>query len=253
MKIFRKVQKMYKPIQNKNNYQYIVDQIKQMILQGELKIGDRLPSERELSELYQVSRACVREALKALETIGLLESRHGGGNYIVNHLKDQLTDNLSLVFILDHCKLKDLTSLRYAFELEIMSEIIQKNDPELRQKLLELKDAIYNATTTKEIEELDLSFHTLISSSTDNPLLEYLQTSIHTVYLKSIKFLNASFPEWNYLPLKESQNYQADIIDALLSRDIKNVKKSLAYHYEYNIDENIEDLYEKYINEQKNS
>ena len=62
---------MYKPIQNKNNYQYIVDQIKQMILQGELKIGDRLPSERELSELYQVSRACVREALKALETIGL--------------------------------------------------------------------------------------------------------------------------------------------------------------------------------------
>ena len=105
---------MFEPIHNKNNYQYIVDQIKQLILDGELIVGDRLPSERDLSEMYQVSRASVREALKALETIGLLESRHGGGNYIVNHLKEQLTDNLSLVFVLDHCKLKDLTSLRYA-------------------------------------------------------------------------------------------------------------------------------------------
>ena len=91
---------MFEPIHNKNNYQYIVDQIKQLILDGELIVGDRLPSERDLSEMYQVSRASVREALKALETIGLLESRHGGGNYIVNHLKEQLTDNLSLVCLL---------------------------------------------------------------------------------------------------------------------------------------------------------
>lgn len=123
---------MFEPIHNKNNYQYIVDQIKQLILDGELIVGDRLPSERDLSEMYQVSRASVREALKALETIGLLESRHGGGNYIVNHLKEQLTDNLSLVFVLDHCKLKDLTSLRYALELEIMRNIIRKNNPETK-------------------------------------------------------------------------------------------------------------------------
>ena len=64
---------MFEPIHNKNNYQYIVDQIKQLILDGELIVGDRLPSERDLSEMYQVSRASVREALKALETIGLLE------------------------------------------------------------------------------------------------------------------------------------------------------------------------------------
>ena len=70
---------MFEPIHNKNNYQYIVDQIKQLILDGELIVGDRLPSERDLSEMYQVSRASVREALKALETIGLLESRHCGG------------------------------------------------------------------------------------------------------------------------------------------------------------------------------
>ena len=51
---------MFEPIHNKNNYQYIVDQIKQLILDGELIVGDRLPSERDLSEMYQVSRASVR-------------------------------------------------------------------------------------------------------------------------------------------------------------------------------------------------
>ena len=77
---------MYEPIQNKNTSQLIVDQIKNMILSGKLKIGDKLPPERELAELYKVSRTSVREALKALEAIGVLEIRQGGGIYIVNDI-----------------------------------------------------------------------------------------------------------------------------------------------------------------------
>lgn len=71
------------------------------------------------------------------------------------------------------------------------------------------------------------------------------------MYLKSIEFLNASFPEWNQVSIEECQCYQADIIDAILSNDIENVKKALTIHYGYNIDEDIEMLYEKYTNEQK--
>ena len=230
---------MYEPIQNKNNYQYIVDQIKQMILNGELMIGDRLPSERDLSEMYQVSRACVREALKALETIGLLESHHGGGNYIVNHLKAQMADNLSLIFVLDHCKSKDLTSLRYAFELEIMKEIINKNDPDARRQLEELILSIDQAETTKELEKIDLQFHSLISSLTDNPLLESLLASIHTVYMKSIVLLNASYPSWNRFSMQRARKYQKDIIQALLSGNVSTVEKTLRRHYQYNFDADI--------------
>lgn len=244
---------MFEPIHNKNNYQYIVDQIKQLILDGELIVGDRLPSERDLSEMYQVSRASVREALKALETIGLLESRHGGGNYIVNHLKEQLTDNLSLVFVLDHCKLKDLTSLRYALELEIMRNIIRKNNPETKKQLQELLIEIENARSTKEIEQIDVKFHTLIASLADNPLLQYLQASIHSVYSTNIEFLNATYPSWDDVSLEESQAYQSEIIQALLSRNMETVQQALDKHYQYNPGINIDLLYENYASSKNNT
>lgn len=244
---------MFEPIHNKNNYQYIVDQIKQLILDGELIVGDRLPSERDLSEMYQVSRASVREALKALETIGLLESRHGGGNYIVNHLKEQLTDNLSLVFVLDHCKLKDLTSLRYALELEIMRNIIRKNNPETKKQLQELLIEIENARSTKEIEQIDVKFHTLIASLADNPLLQYLQASIHSVYSTSIEFLNTTYPSWDDVSLEESQAYQSEIIQALLSRNMETVQQALDKHYQYNPGINIDLLYENYASSKNNT
>ena len=53
---------MYEPIKNRSNHQYIVDEIKRMVLLEQLKVGDKLPPERELAELYQVSRTSVREA-----------------------------------------------------------------------------------------------------------------------------------------------------------------------------------------------
>ena len=106
---------MYEPIQNKNTSQLIVDQIKNMILSGKLKIGDKLPPERELAELYKVSRTSVREALKALEAIGVLEIRQGGGIYIVNDILLKMSDNASLVFSLSGGTLEDLTNFRYSF------------------------------------------------------------------------------------------------------------------------------------------
>lgn len=68
---------MFDVIGNKKNYEYIVEQIKDMIIDGKLKVGERLPTEKELSENFGVSRTSVREALKALEVIGICESRQG--------------------------------------------------------------------------------------------------------------------------------------------------------------------------------
>lgn len=247
---------MYEPIQNKNNYQYIVEQIKQMILDEELSVGDRLPSERDLAEMYQVSRASVREALKALETLGLLECRHGGGNYIVNNLKEQMSDNLSLVFVLDHCTMTDLTNLRYTFEMETIRSIIRKKDPEVKKHLLALVDRINTAKDIKEFEQIDLDFHTLIASLAANPLMQYLQSSIHTVYLRNIQFLNESYPywpDWENASLEQSREYQLEILNAVLSEDIYAIEKALAAHYSCYNDSNldIESIYNKYRQKKK--
>lgn len=68
--------------ENKAIYVQLMDSIKKKIQDGELKVGDRLPSEREMSEQYGINRMTVRNALKKLQTAGILEAKRGSGNYV---------------------------------------------------------------------------------------------------------------------------------------------------------------------------
>jgi len=73
---------VFKPIRPKKLSEEIVSQIKDLISNGELKPGERIPSERELAAFLGVSRPSVREAIMVLEAMGFLESRQGGGNFV---------------------------------------------------------------------------------------------------------------------------------------------------------------------------
>lgn len=73
---------MFEQVQSQRFYLQIVNQVRQHIAEGKLKAGDRLPPERTLAEEFGASRACIREALSALETLGLVECRSGQGNFI---------------------------------------------------------------------------------------------------------------------------------------------------------------------------
>ena len=73
---------MFKPVKNMKVYEQVVDQIKEMVRVGKIKKGDKLPTERVMAEELQVSRTSIREAMRALEVVGLIESRQGAGNYI---------------------------------------------------------------------------------------------------------------------------------------------------------------------------
>ena len=77
---------MFTAIEQEKNYQAIINQIKTAIIQGELPLGTQLPPERELVQMLGVSRSSIREALKALEVQGIVESRQGGGYFVVNHI-----------------------------------------------------------------------------------------------------------------------------------------------------------------------
>ncbi len=81
---------IFKPIKTKKIYEEVVDQLKMMLTAGELKPGDKLPSERDMAESLGVSRASVREALTTLEAIGILEIKPGEGTF-VKHTNDAET------------------------------------------------------------------------------------------------------------------------------------------------------------------
>ena len=89
---------MSTPIRNPKAYDQVIEVIKDKIKKGKIKKGDKLPSEREMAESLGLSRASVREALRALEVIGLIESIQGAGNYIRTNFDNSLIEPLSLMF-----------------------------------------------------------------------------------------------------------------------------------------------------------
>ena len=74
--------RIFAPIRVARRYEGVVEQIREMILKGKFKPGDKLPSERQLCEEFEVGRPSVREALRALEITGLIEIRHGEGAFV---------------------------------------------------------------------------------------------------------------------------------------------------------------------------
>jgi len=74
---------MLKAVEKKRAYEDIVRQMRGLIKDGKLKKGDQLPTEREMTEVFKVSRATVREAIRTLESMGLVGSKQGNGTYVI--------------------------------------------------------------------------------------------------------------------------------------------------------------------------
>src|SRR5713101_7110436 len=87
------------PIKSTRIYQEIVRQVKAMIAEGRLKSGDQLPPERDLAEKFVVSRTSVREALRALESLGLIEIRPGEGTFVRGVSVEEVIENMELVMV----------------------------------------------------------------------------------------------------------------------------------------------------------
>jgi GntR family transcriptional regulator, transcriptional repressor for pyruvate dehydrogenase complex len=97
-------------------YHEIVDQIRGLIAAGRIKPGDRLPPERELAELFKASRNSVRDAIRVLEQMGLIESRQGDGTYVRSVSVEELTEPLALLLLQSRTQMRELWEVRRVLE-----------------------------------------------------------------------------------------------------------------------------------------
>lgn len=97
-------------------YHEIVDQIRELIVAGRIKPGDRLPPERELAELFKASRNSVRDAIRVLEQMGLIESRQGDGTYVRSVSVEELAEPLALMLLQSRTQMRELWEVRRVLE-----------------------------------------------------------------------------------------------------------------------------------------
>jgi DNA-binding FadR family transcriptional regulator len=178
---------MLSPVKSTKVYEMVMEQIKDLVKKGELKSGDRLPSERELCEKLEVSRASIREALKALQMLGLIETKHGEGNFINENFENSLLEPLSTVFLLLGSKSESVLELRKIIEPET-AVLAAKNIT--NEQLIELKEIMEELNNTSDAEacaSLDKRFHYKKAQASGNHLISTIMFSVSSLIEKYIE------------------------------------------------------------------
>src|SRR5947208_3937817 len=116
-----------KPLNRKKTYELVAERLMEDIAMKRLRPGDPLPPERELTTTYGVGRSSVREALRMLESQGLIEEL-SGGTFAVAHLRNALNASLNLLVTLDAADLGELYEIRKLLESEFAALAAQRRD-----------------------------------------------------------------------------------------------------------------------------
>ncbi len=173
---------MYTPIQSLKVFERVAVQIEQRILDGELRSGDRLPTERELAELFQVSRTAVREALKILAQKGLVDMRPGRGTIVIDGSQEAMQHSIGLVMKLKLGEVggsNSLVEVREILEVEIAAlaaaRATETEIGALREAVETMDDNLDDADA---FIAADNRFHETLAQATQNTLIFILVNSI---------------------------------------------------------------------------
>ena len=179
----------FKPIKAKKIYEEIVEQIKQLMAGGDLKPGDRLLPERELAERLQVSRASVREAIRALEMMGFVDIRPGEGTFVRDTNTNDIIQPLAMFLAVEKSSLLEMFEIRRIFEAAAAGMAAERaSEDEVLQIGAALEDMqqSFNVQDSEKGEEYDTRFHYAIAEATHNSLLIRLFRTISEDFSRAI-------------------------------------------------------------------
>lgn len=167
-----------RPQANLSAPDYVMEQIRDALLRGYLKPGDRMPSELELAQQCGVSRGSVRQAMKSLETLGVLTIRPGDGTYINTSMSERCFNPLTFTLLISNPSIKEMADARYALERDVFELILSDDDletsiiPALEDNIRIHKTLLEQRASTEELVKNDLCFHHILSRGCGNIVLQ---------------------------------------------------------------------------------
>jgi GntR family transcriptional repressor for pyruvate dehydrogenase complex len=188
----------FRPLDQKRAFEQIIVQISEAIMDGRLGPGDRLPAERELAETFDVSRASVREALRALEVVGVLQARRGtgpdAGSTLAAGAESGVASALRLHAGLLRIEPRDIIDVRVVLEAHAARRAAATGvvQPELREILATMREA----STLDAYHELDTDFHVSIARVSGNALLPVLMESIRSAVRREMLEALSGLEDW---------------------------------------------------------
>ena len=199
-------------------YEKVVEQIVRMITSGQIKPGEKIPSERELSAKLDISRSILRESFRVMESLGIIKSVTGSGRY----LREADAKVFGLAEGQEHLALYlSFMQARTVIEVGTVTlACVNAQEADLER----LKQAAEVTLTAENFFHADTAFHIAIAAASKNPVLEWVMSSqLFSIYFTSA--LGSSAQRWDEIKSEHIEIYQS-----IASRDANRAEQAIQFH-----------------------
>ncbi len=208
-------------------YLKVIQYIKQLLLNNQLSIGDKLPTERELSELLELSRNSTREALRTMENMGMIESRQGSGNYLACNMGKSFMDSLTMMILMKRVDYLEISQLRRGIEIQALSLAMNKiTDDELHNLELIL-NSMQECNQIQEVA-LDKEFHYALVIASKNELILNIMQALSEICEQFIDHILSKTLKNSKAELMKSHR---KVLKSLVLKDLSMGIEAVNEHY----------------------
>lgn len=204
----------------------LVERILGFVTAGRLKAGDKLPSERELAERFGVSRPTVREAMRALSVLGVIEVRHGGGAFVSQLDATDLLGPLNFFLSLSEVSVQKLYDARRLIEGEICAQAaVSPSEEDLARLEALIEEQRKVSNYAEEYLKLDSLFHKQLGEMSGNPFLSRASESLNVLGIEFRQHAARS----KGTPARSIQDHR-NIVAAIRDGDAQRARDAMVAH-----------------------
>ncbi len=213
--------KELKAVQKNNIVADVYEQIKEEIINGNWEPGQKIPSEHELSSVFNVSRTSVRSAIQKLRDTGFIITRHGKGSFVTSTLTNFNLQMTTPIFTMSQKDFLDIIEFRESIEMKCMELVVVRADEEdIHEIEKALNEMIANHNDYSKYSRADFSFHYAIVKASKNNLFIKFMDDIKDFYYYHLEELNRVFGN-----IDESIKGHINQFEAIKNRDMEAIKR----------------------------
>jgi len=205
--------------------QNVTQQLIDLIMNGSILPGQKLPTEKQMMEIFGVGRSSLREATRALVALGLIEVRVPEGTFVAQTFGEFFTKQLSLMSKISFDNILELIEARIAIEIDIVELVVLKSTSEDIEKLTALISLMKKARTQEEHQKIDFEFHHALADIARNSFMH-----------ETLKILNGLIAWW----IKEVSQIESaselaivqheKIVKSIQNRDVNGATQAMKEH-----------------------
>ena len=218
---------------NEKTSEKVIEYVETRILAGKLNVVDRLPAERDLAQQLNISRTAVREGIRLLEVIGIVESRQGSGNYIARHFDETLDQVLTMMYALDDLRYDEIREFRYAVERQALVLAVRNADDRGKQVMQQHLDGLLHAETEEEQAECDRMLHAALVEMSRNRLVIANYAALNRVINRFIRDVRRQIRDQNPEEFESFQTCHRQLVEAVVTGNLEMGKEALDRHFVY--------------------